>query len=308
MAERTKWTDLSRECFINAMVEEIDAGVFVDSGFKKASWEKIVVHLNNKYEAKKKTSDPKITYTKQQCQSFYSKIKGQWSIYDMLMKNSGFGRDPNTGGPTACDSVWKAVIAAHKEAAMYRGRNLSQYEERTYIFTGQGATGKYAKSTAFTTPDIPFKVETKRTVEDDSIDDEPQDSIDEEFSRTQSSCKKRSAFEDCGSSVDDNVLAVKKPLRPLPSKDGLKKSKSGPQDELLKVLNVIASNQDKLVSHHTAPSDLSKALALFKAEHSRDLDPAQRSKFQKYLMGNCAIFILQDEEERNESIRECLNA
>ena len=63
----------------------------------------------------------------------------------MLMKNSGFGRDPDTGGPTTCDSVWKAVIAAQKEAAMYRERIFSQYEECTYIFTGQGAMGKYAK-------------------------------------------------------------------------------------------------------------------------------------------------------------------
>ena len=161
------------------MVEEIDAGVFVDSGFKKASWEKIVVHLNIEYEAEKKPSDPKIMYTKQQCQSYYPKIKVQLSIYDMLIENSGFGRDPDTGGPIACDSVWKAVIGAHKEAAMYKERILSQYEECTYIFTGQGATDKYAKSTAFTTPDVPFSVEKKRTLEDDSIDDEAQDSIDE---------------------------------------------------------------------------------------------------------------------------------
>ena len=113
MTERTKWTGKSRECFIKAMVLEIDAGIFVDSGFEKASWQKIVAVLNASYETKREASEPKFTYTKQQCQSFYSKIKSQWSIYDMLMNNIGFGRDPDTGGPTVCDSVWNAVIAAH---------------------------------------------------------------------------------------------------------------------------------------------------------------------------------------------------
>ena len=191
---------------------------------------------------------------------------------------------------------------------MLRHKVLPLYEECTYIFTGKGVTGKYAKSSVFMTPDVPFKAEKKRNLEDAWNDDEPQDSIDEEIVGTQSSHKRHSALEDCGSSVDDNVSVVKKPVKPLPSKDGYKKCKASPQDEVLKLLNVIANNQDKLVSHHTAPSDLSKALALFKAEHSGDLDAGQRSKVQKYLKENCGVFILQDVEERNESIRECLDA
>ena len=119
MAEQTKWTGKSRECFIKAMVLEIDAGVFVDSGFKKASWQKIIAVLNASYETEWEASEPKFTFTKQQCQSYYSKIKSQWSIYDMLMNNSGFGRDPDTADPPACDSVWNAVTAAHKDAANY---------------------------------------------------------------------------------------------------------------------------------------------------------------------------------------------
>ena len=160
----------------------------------------------------------------------------------------------------------------------------------------------------FTTPDVPFKAEKKRNHEDSWVDDEPQDTGNEEIPGTQSSHKTSSAFEDCGSSVEDSVLVVKKPVKRLPSKDGYKKNKAGSQNEVSKVLKVIASNQDKLVKHHTAPSDLAKAIGLFKAEHSDDLDAGQRSKFQKYLKEKCSIFILQDEEERNESIREYLNA
>ena len=128
----------------------------------------------------------------------------------MLMENSEFGKDPNTGGPTACESVWLSIIAVHKEAAQYRYKILPQYEECTYVFTGQGATGKYAKTSVFTTPDVPFKVERKRNLEDNWIDDEPQDSIDEEISRAQSSGKRRSAFEDCGSSLESENSKVRK--------------------------------------------------------------------------------------------------
>ena len=95
----------SREYFIKAMVLGIDAGVFVDSGFKKAFWQKIVGVLDASYETKREAFEPKFTDTKQQCQSYNPKIKSQWSIYDMLMNNSGFGRDFDTGGPTANDSV-----------------------------------------------------------------------------------------------------------------------------------------------------------------------------------------------------------
>ena len=61
MAERTKWTEKSRECYINAMVSEIETGVFVDSGFKKASWKKTVADLNKSYEAAREENEPMFT-------------------------------------------------------------------------------------------------------------------------------------------------------------------------------------------------------------------------------------------------------
>lgn len=98
------------------------------------------------------------------------------------------------------------------------------------------------------------------------MDDKSQDTGDEEIPGTQSSRKRCSAFEDCETTTEDSVSAVKKPVKRLPSKDGHKKNKAGSQDEVLKLLNVIASNQDKLEKHRTAPTDLAKSIALFKAE------------------------------------------
>ena len=211
MAERTKWTEKSRECFINAMVSETETGVLVDTGFKKASWQKIVADLNMSYEAARNENEQTFTYTKQQCQSYYSKIKGQWSTYHLLMNNSGFGIDPDKGGPTACDSVWNAHIAAHKDAAIYRFKVFLQYDECTYIFTGQTATGKYAKSSVvLMTPSIPVKLEIKHTSESEWTYDDQVDLIDKDISSTQSSKKRSCAFEDCDSSLDSGTSTVRK--------------------------------------------------------------------------------------------------
>lgn len=96
-------------------------------------------------------------------------------------------------------------------------------------------------------------------------------------------------------------------MKVLPAKNPQKKLKESNQDEMVNLLSEIVSNQKTLVNHHTAESDLSKALSLFKTSHSADLTAMQRLKFQKYLKENCSIFLLQDEEEREASIQDCLD-
>ena len=186
---------------------------------------------------------------------------------------------------------------------------LPLYKECNYIFTGKSATGKYAISSVFTTPDVPFKAEKKQNLGDNWIDDELQDTGDEEIPGTQSSRKIARHSKIVRPLSKTPLLLPRNKSNGCHQKDEYKKNKAGSQVVLqqqvvLKLPNVIASNQNKLVKHHTAPSDLAKAIALFKAEHSDDLGAGERSKFQKYLKENCGIFVLQDEEERNESIRE----
>lgn len=199
MTDRADWSEENRGFFIKAMVNEIDRGVYVDSGFKKASWQKIMEELNTAASTGGNSNKQPCIFTKQQCQSYYPKIKHQWTVYEMLMTNSGFGRDSDTGGPTACDSVWKAVIAAHKDAAIYRHKPFTLYEECTYIFTGKSATGKYAKSSVYTTPDNPFKMDKKRDSSDSLI-------------QLESNSQKRPAYEDCVSSIE-SVTSNAKVLR-----------------------------------------------------------------------------------------------
>ena len=135
--DRAKWSDEARFHFITAMVTETERGICVDSGFKKVAWQRIVDDLNEQCRG---------TYTKQQCQSFYPKLKADWTAYSAIVGNSGFGVDPDTLAPTAPKSVWDLLILAHPLAAQFRNKALKNFAELDIIFNGSGATGKYAKS------------------------------------------------------------------------------------------------------------------------------------------------------------------
>ena len=137
---RAKWDDATRGFFITSMVTETALGNCADSGFKKASWQRIINDLNDLAKPSQQL------FTKQQCQSLYPKLKADWVIYSYIMNNSGFGIDPDTHVPTAAKSVWETLIIAHPSAGQFKGKPLKYFEELDLIFSGGGATGKYAKS------------------------------------------------------------------------------------------------------------------------------------------------------------------
>ena len=85
------------------MVTETALGNSADSGFKKASWQRIVNDLNDLVKPRQEL------FTKQQCQSLYPKLKADWVVYSNIMNNSGFGIDPDTHVPTATKSVWDTM-------------------------------------------------------------------------------------------------------------------------------------------------------------------------------------------------------
>ena len=287
MTDRAVWTEDSISSFIKAMVAEVGRGCWVDSGFKKDGWKRIVdaLHL---------LSDLK--YTKQQCQSKYKNLKEKYTIYAVIMDNSGFGIDPRTDAPTASKSVWDAMIAAHPSAAQFRNKALPDYESLEEIFSGKTATGVYAKSSVALTPTPLVAV---------ACNPEP------DFAAEWLSGQKRERTEatDTDSSSDDEPAAVKKlpAVKPLPLKRLARKLKENPQAEVIKLLSTIVSNQGALVQHHTAASSLTQALNIFKEKYSANFTATERLKFQRYLKENCEIFISQDAEEQEASIQECLD-
>lgn len=75
MTDRAVWTEDSISSFIKAMVAEVGRGCWVDSGFKKDGWKRIVDALHLLLDLK---------YTKQQCQSKYKSLKEKYTITRLL--------------------------------------------------------------------------------------------------------------------------------------------------------------------------------------------------------------------------------
>ena len=287
MAERVVWTEESISSFIKVMVAEVGRGCWVDSGFKKDGCMRIVdgLHLS---------SD--IKYTKKQCQSKYKSLKEKYTIYAVIMDNSGFGIDPRTDAPIASKSVWDAMVAAHPSAAQFRNKALPDCDSLEEIFSGEIATGVYAKSSVAVTPIPPVAVAVARDWEPDFVGE-------------WLSGQKRERTDDTDSSSYDELAAVKKlpVVKPLPVKNSARKLKENLQAEVIGLLSTIVTNQGALVQHHTAASCLTQALNIFKEKCSASYTATERLKFQRYLKENCEIFISQYAEEQEASIQECLN-
>jgi hypothetical protein len=134
---RTDWNERIKQFSVHAMMNEAARGNFVDNCFKKSSWQAIADDFRLKSDCK---------YDKSQLHSHYAVLKKKYHIYKALQDNSGFGIDPNTGGPTAPAEVWSSYIQAHPDAAQFRYKSLTLVDELDSIFSGKVATGKYAKS------------------------------------------------------------------------------------------------------------------------------------------------------------------
>ncbi|GMF61992.1 unnamed protein product [Phytophthora fragariaefolia] len=72
----------------------------VEAGFKKQTWTRIMNQLNQVVQQ---------AFTKAQLQSRLQQLKKKYAVYTELIGNSGFGKCPRTGRPTAPDSVWDDV-------------------------------------------------------------------------------------------------------------------------------------------------------------------------------------------------------
>lgn len=321
---------MDRAHFITAMVMETERGNYVDSGFKKVGWQNIVNDLNRLSAG---------NFTKQQCQSLCPKMKAEWTVYSAIIGNSGFGIDPITLAPTAPKSVWDTLILAHPTASQFRNKALRHFDELEIIFTGSSATGKFAKSPFMVlTPNhkrcrdsgnVGFSGEEERSSKktkimpaaycmnpgaDHASDDEsssdsaelPRQSIAKPSFHASNSAEEVSSIED-NEDLPKTTKAKPIPVKPLPMKSSSRKPRENAQDEVVKLLGKIVSNQELLVKHHTADSSLTRALAIFKEKYSAELSAADRFKFQKYLKDNSELFLHMEEDEMIACIDDCLN-
>ena len=143
-ATAVKWTDVNKKALIDAMMNEVMKGSFVDNGFKSASWKIIQAEFFNKTG---------LNYTSQQLQSQQSLLKKRYNTFCKLKANSGFGWDERYQLPTALPSVWTAYTDAHADAKEFQFKTLSFFDELDAIFSGKVATGQYASASVLTPSD-----------------------------------------------------------------------------------------------------------------------------------------------------------
>lgn len=302
MADATKevvkveWTEENKRHFVNAMTNEAARGTFVDNGFKKQSWQAIQDDFRINSGCK---------YDKQQLHSHYAILKKQYHIYKALKDNSGFGVDPVTGGPTAPPDVWVAYIKAHPDAAKYRHKVFTFFDDLDSIFTGKVASGKYAKASSVT-PSPAQSLNFKRAREH---------LVDESWLYPK---EKHNEQDDDDISVDsarENKVPNRDAARDDDKKNGGVKAvpnrapRAKPGSDISNMLGKIVANQDKIVAHNMSESKLDQALKIFSTKYSADLVVTDRLKFKKVLSAQPAtaeMFLQLDEEEREAFIQEII--
>lgn len=286
-ATRVQWNDSNRRHFVNAMMSEASKGNFVDNGFKKQSWHSIMLEFHA-------TSGCK--YDKQQLHSHYGVLKKKYNIYNALINNSGFGVDPNNGGPTAADDVWLAYIKAHPDASEFRGKPFVLFDDLDSIFTGKVATGKYSKSSTMTPS--PAAVHREKRQRDSPVDE--------------SWLKGGNVEDDNDSDENDDEIPLRNAARAAaaPEKEvkqmPVRAIRPKPGSEIAGFLGKIIDNQERIVKYNMADSKLDQALKIFSAKYT-DLDVMDRIKFKMFLSAIPAtseMFLQMDEEERDAFVRQ----
>lgn len=273
------WTDQLRKHFIEAVKDEIKSGVFTDSGFKAASWKRIVIHFKNYAH---------VEYSKSQLQNQYAQMKKKYTEFHNLKENSGFGFDPLTQIPTAPDSVWTSYIAAHPGAAEFRFKTLMYYSDYEEIFSKQIATGEYAMGSA-----------TSRAVlstNNDNIAATIEDRRDDEVGNSSTS-----AAATISTTSISTASGLNNPHHHRSSnnnRDGsggvlIPRKRARANDEVVKLL-------DRLVTH-TQVDPVQDAIKLFTSDYAATLVPAHTLRIKRgfSLEPNTAtMFLNLSDEER----------
>lgn len=76
------------------------------------------------------------------------KLKADYSTFQRLKENSGFGWNKESDLPTAVEGVWDDYITKHPEAAKFCQKPFPFYSAMSEICSGHTATGHYASTAA----------------------------------------------------------------------------------------------------------------------------------------------------------------
>ncbi|KAL3729026.1 hypothetical protein ACJRO7_033598 [Eucalyptus globulus] len=130
-----KWTEPVTNIFIGLMVDEVKKGNWTSSTFNKAGWRNIQTEFVRQTGRQ---------YSMVQLRNKVNKLRKQYSSFQKLMSQSGFGWD-NVNKRVAVDdpSIWEFDVKENAEWAKFRKDGFPQYPELCIVFGGTYATGEY---------------------------------------------------------------------------------------------------------------------------------------------------------------------
>lgn len=103
--DRAKWTSSSVKSLLEACAEEIEENGRAVNGFNKQAWARIVNAVMGKTGRK---------FTKKQLKAKHNRLKDEWRAWILVAEDkrqTGLGRNPETGAITGPDHWWAAMIA-----------------------------------------------------------------------------------------------------------------------------------------------------------------------------------------------------
>ncbi|XP_028802254.1 uncharacterized protein At2g29880-like isoform X1 [Neltuma alba] len=107
-------------------------------------------------------------------QSRIKKLKTDYGVVSDLLNLSGFGWNAERKCVTAPKAVWDEYVKAHKEAAKFRNKSFSYYDELHDMFGKDRATGKDAQ----TCEDVLEELQDQNGLDNSMLDADPDADMD----------------------------------------------------------------------------------------------------------------------------------
>ncbi|KAL7609305.1 uncharacterized protein At2g29880 [Lactuca sativa] len=139
--ENLTWTDNMDNALVEALVKEDDIGNRVNGTFTSQAYANMIAGLSKEFNK---------SITKDQLKNIMKTLKGNFSKwFDMYRGTSlnGFSWNSQTKHIEAEDEVWEQLIKANPEAAAFRTKKISNYNQLEMLFSDDRASGSKAETT-----------------------------------------------------------------------------------------------------------------------------------------------------------------
>lgn len=135
MADRADWNTSRRAYLVAQIRDQVIRGKTSDTGLKSEAWSSILVDFNQHFGT---------NYGKLQVQNQYTRMKGEYKLYDWLRAQSGFGWNETQKIVVGDEGAWQEIIAVNPKVKKFKTKPFDLFVEMDEICSGHFATGSEA--------------------------------------------------------------------------------------------------------------------------------------------------------------------